>query len=132
MRFLLAAAAAATLTLLAAGPRAADATPSYRFVVPPSVTFADGTLRASLRIQDKGGDAFMSTIGRRSRHCFGEPVDPSFTDSAILEHPRAGRIVKVRLLIGVKVVATTRVALRHELIARGEDQDAPYVAALRC
>jgi hypothetical protein len=91
-----------------------------------------GKLDASLLLADRGGDAFVSTVGRKGGHCYGAPVDPSFTKSDVLKHPRVGRLATVKLVVEGKVVATRRVRLSHAKTARGEDQDAPYVAALGC
>jgi hypothetical protein len=93
---------------------------------------ADGTPRATLRVQDAGGDTTVATLGRRARHCVTAGVDPSFSKSRVLAHPRVGDVVRVRLYVGGKVVASATTRLSRPLRATTEDQDRPYAAALGC
>lgn len=134
---------------------ATGAEPAYRFVERPIVPVvrnsqgdpvfdvyvklardvprtADGTPRASLWLQDAGGDTTVATLGRRARHCFTAGIDPSFSQSRVLAHPRTGDVVRVRLYVDGKVVADARTRLSRPLRSPTEDVDRPYAAALGC
>lgn len=93
---------------------------------------ANGTPRATLRVQDAGGDTTVTTLGRRSRHCFAAGIDPSFSDSRVLAHPHVGDVARVRLYVNGKVAASASVRLTRPRRATTEDQDRPYAAALGC
>jgi hypothetical protein len=145
---------AVALAFAGAATPSEGASSGYRFVVTPIVPIEhsdfgvdfdiyvrlnralprlkSGKLDASLLVADRGGDGIVSTLGRKAGRCYGAPVDPSFTKSDALKHPRVGRLVTVKLVVKGKVVATRQVRLTRAKKARGEDQDAPYAAALGC
>jgi hypothetical protein len=146
-------AAAGVLALAATAP-AKDTDPTYRFVVKPIVpiepdssggpaafsVFARlnravprdrfGAPRASLTVADSGGTSPVGTIGRRVRHCYETPIDPSFGKSQALRHPRPGRSVVVRLYVAGHLEASAKVGLsRKRPSASGFG---PYARALGC
>ena len=91
-----------------------------------------GTLNATLELVDAGGDTHVAAIGRRSGHCYGAPIDPSFTKSHTLRHPRPGAIVKVTLRVAGRRVARVTTHLSKALHATTRDGDAPYARRLGC
>jgi hypothetical protein len=150
---------AAAMLLLAAlaVPAASPATAlRYRFARPPIVALeynSDGDVQlgtyvklnhqlprsgngglgsTALWVADVGGSDPTGTLGRRASRCYAAEVDPSFTDSKVLKHPRAGDLVRVRVWIGTRVVADTHVRLSRSLNPRGTFRDGPYAKALGC
>lgn len=87
-----------------------------------------GAPRGELLVADSGGPAPISTIRRRT-HCYVEPIDPSFTKSRVLRHPRPGRQVVVRLYLSGQLMDHTTVALSRGL---SSSSSAPYARALGC
>jgi len=146
--------AAAIVLALAATAPAKNVGPTYRFVVKPIVpiepdassgttafsVFARlnralprdrfGAPRAFLRVADAGDTSPVGTIGRRSRHCYETPIDPSFGKSQALRHPRPGRTVVVRLYVAGHLEASAKVGLSRE--RSSANGFGPYVRALGC
>jgi hypothetical protein len=93
---------------------------------------ASGAPNATLELVDAGGDTHVATMGRRSGHCYGAPIDPSCTTSHALLHPKPGASVKVTLRVGAKQVARVTTHLSKALRAPASNGDAPYARKLGC
>jgi hypothetical protein len=93
---------------------------------------ASGAPNATLELADAGGDTHVSTIGRRGAHCYAAPIDPSFTRSKALMHPKPGAEVTVTLRVGAKRVLRVTAHLSKALRAPANDGDAPYARKLGC
>ena len=132
-------------------PSARPASTGYRFIKPPIVPVQDGDvlnvyvrlnrslprersgkLQAALWVADAGGNAFVSTVGKRARRCYAAPIDTSFSRSHVLRHPKVDARVSVTLFVRGKLAARTHVRLSRELRTTGQSGDAPYIRALAC
>jgi hypothetical protein len=155
---LTAAGAVLAATALVATATAAHGSSGYRFVRPPVVPIeriaanagggydfdvyvrlnralprlASGAPNATLELADAGGDTHVSTIGQRAGHCYAAPIDPSFTTSKALRHPKPGAEVKVTLRVGAERVLRVTAHLSRALRAPANAGDAPYARKLGC
>jgi hypothetical protein len=91
-----------------------------------------GANDATLELEDKGGPEPASTLGRKTGHCYTVPIDPSFSTSKALRHPRPGAAVTVRMYVAGRRVLRVTAHLSRALPAPIEHGEAPYARKLGC